>query len=280
MALIFLHIPKAAGSTLQAIIERQYHPESVYTIDGTRVRESIETFKQLSEAQRVGIRVLQGHMSFGLHRYLPQPTVYITLLREPVERILSHYHYVLSQPSHYLHQQVVGAGMSLKDYVSSGISLELDNGQTRILSGVEELEASAGFGSCSSDMLAEAKRNLGKHFAVVGLSERFDESLLLLRRAFGWRHVYYTRQNVGTVGSSSAELDCETRGALKRWNELDSELYEFARGLFEQKIEEQGPAFRQDLKRFRLLNTAYGRLSTTFESRGMRSLLSRRRWAP
>ncbi len=34
------------------------------------------------------------------------------------------------------------------------------------------------------------------HFAVVGLSEKVDESLLLLKRSFGWKNIFYIKANV------------------------------------------------------------------------------------
>ena len=37
---ISLHIPKAAGSTLHKIIERQYKPNAIFSIDGQCLRES------------------------------------------------------------------------------------------------------------------------------------------------------------------------------------------------------------------------------------------------
>lgn len=86
-SLIFLHIAKASGSTLHRIIERQYPAEVIYSIDGLNVAESTNKFKNLSREQRQKIKVLKGHMSFGLHEYLPRPSTYITMLREPVERV-------------------------------------------------------------------------------------------------------------------------------------------------------------------------------------------------
>ena len=47
--------------------------------------------------------------------------------------------------------------------------------------------------------LAQAKRNLDR-FLVVGLTERFDESFILIRRALGWRLPMYERHNVSKAG--------------------------------------------------------------------------------
>ena len=92
-AMLFLHIHKTAGTTLNRIIEREYNPFLVYTIEGKRIEWSIDHFKRLSEARRTRLRVIKGHMSFGLHEFLPQPSTYITFLRDPIERCISSYSY-------------------------------------------------------------------------------------------------------------------------------------------------------------------------------------------
>jgi len=39
--------------------------------------------------------VISGHLYFGIHREIPRPTAYFTMLRDRVDRILSNYYYVL-----------------------------------------------------------------------------------------------------------------------------------------------------------------------------------------
>ena len=130
-AVIFLHIPKSGGTTMHAIIERQYPADRIYTIDGTHVRESIAAFKAMPEAERARLLVLKGHMAFGLHEWLPQPSTYITLLRHPVERAISHYYHILRTPHHTHHPTVVSRNMSLYDFAEAGVSRLINNGQTR-----------------------------------------------------------------------------------------------------------------------------------------------------
>ncbi len=38
------------------------------------------------------IHLLGGHLPFGIYQYLPSDSRYITFLRDPVERTLSHYY--------------------------------------------------------------------------------------------------------------------------------------------------------------------------------------------
>jgi hypothetical protein len=272
--IIFLHIPKAAGSTLQRIIEEEYSSPAIFKIDGSCIQQSIDDFKQLPESQRASIAALMGHMGFGLHQFLPQPATYITLLRDPVERVISDYYYVLRSPNHYRHYEVTAKNMSLKEYVVSGISTETNNCQTRRLSGAEQevlqkpfVSAGIAFGECPVNILKLAKENLRQWFAVVGLVERFDKTLILLRRAFGWRVPLYVKKNVTKDRPSKADISRAALSAIEEYNQLDIELYRYARGLFQDTINQQAGAFKWELCAFKLLNKVYGRYRLSASSR-------------
>ena len=71
-ALIFLHIPKTAGTTLNRIIEWQYSPFEIFTMDPYRIRATPERLKRLPEGRRRRLRVVRGHMFYGVHECLPQ----------------------------------------------------------------------------------------------------------------------------------------------------------------------------------------------------------------
>lgn len=259
-SLIFLHIPKAAGTTLHRIIDRLYKQTTVFTIDGARVQESICQFKKLPEAQREEIRVLKGHMHFGLHEYLPRPSTYITILRNPVDRVISNYYYVLRTPAHRLYHEVKSKRMTLKDYVRSRMNPELDNGQTRLLSGVE----GRAFGECSTEMLEIAKKNLQQFFSVAGLSERFDETLILLKRTFRWRTPFYIKANVTRNRHLTEDFSKDTLNLIEKYNELDIDLYRYTKKMFKELISQQTPGYERELKAFEVLNKVYGKFIYSF----------------
>ncbi len=58
------------------------------------MHQSITQLKNMPEEKRNKIRCLKGHMPFGLHKYLLNSSVYLTVLREPIERVISHYYFV------------------------------------------------------------------------------------------------------------------------------------------------------------------------------------------
>lgn len=262
--LIFLHIPKTAGQTLHTIIEKQYNTNQVFSI-GRNTQERIEEFKQLSEEERKNIRVLKGHMLFGMHEFMAQPCTYITFLRDPIERIISSYYYVLREPNHYLHNLVISKQMSLKDFVSSGISTDLDNGQTRRLSGVSagRLLGSKNitFGNCDPSLLKIAKENLLNYFSVVGISEKFDESLLWFKQTLDWNNCFYVRKNVTINRPLNQDISEDALDEIRKHNQLDLELYQYWNNVFIEKITNKGALFTTKLEKFRRFNSFYCRVA-------------------
>lgn len=247
---IFLHIPKTAGSTLYRIIEAHYRAQEIYTVwvDG-----SLDDFKRLDAGSKSELKVLRGHFGFGLHDFLPGPSRCFTLLREPVARVISYDAFVRRTPRHYSYDLVTSNKMSLADFIASKKDCMLDNAQTRLLSGLESGHE-VPFGECGPDMLEAAKRNLRDAFAVVGLTERFDETLLLLREAFGWRRLFYARQNVSAKRPEKEELPSSTLDAILQINALDVQLYQYAQRLFEEQVGQYGASFAEDVDAFQATN--------------------------
>jgi len=66
--LIFLHIPKAAGTTLHSILESHYAAENTHSIYDPD--EAAREFAAWPLEKREPIRLLKGHLAFGLHELL------------------------------------------------------------------------------------------------------------------------------------------------------------------------------------------------------------------
>lgn len=237
--LVFLHIPKTAGMTLGSALRWNFRQGERIRLD-TLDRPLNEELERIPLEKRSRMRFLWGHMPYGAHRHLPLRCEYITALRQPVARVISTYRYILRASNHVLHDRVMAAQISLEEYVESGLDTgQTENSQTRQLSGRQ-------FGDLDRAALEEAKRNL-ETFLVVGLTERFEETIALARRAVGLRMPLYVTRGVSRpfeVSERAVELIGER-------NELDLELYDFARDLFSEEIARQSSSFAFEASMFR-----------------------------
>lgn len=231
--LIFLHIPKAAGTSLQEVVVRQYAGGKCYRFTGDT--QQWLDFPNLPEEERSSYDALIGHVHFGVHRFLLEPATYMTMLRDPIDRVVSHYYYVKSDPSHYLHERVVKHDYTLEEFAITRASHELDNDQVRWLTVKHHFEVP--IGSVDRTLLEEAKWNLQHGIEVLGLTERFDESLLCFQKAFGWHDVTVReRKNVNAERPPLLQIEPEALEAIRITNRYDIELYEFAKALFEEQL--------------------------------------------
>ncbi|PIQ16502.1 MAG: hypothetical protein COW67_02690, partial [Flavobacteriales bacterium CG18_big_fil_WC_8_21_14_2_50_32_9] len=77
--LIFMHIPKNAGTTLDTILNRIYPSESIFSIHPVSNNKlNTDEFINLKESEKKKIRLLKGHINFGIHKYLAGESGYVT----------------------------------------------------------------------------------------------------------------------------------------------------------------------------------------------------------
>jgi hypothetical protein len=240
----FLHIPKTAGTTLNSILSREYGPDECYEImmrgmawippRPTIIRRPLISFSKVLRLRtavrsRRKLRLVRGHFDLSIAKHLPADTHFFTLLRDPAERAISHYYHYRRRAIDRLHPLAMRS--TLKEWVSGCGIVEMDNGQTRRLAGEMNLPC----GRVTPAMLEHAISRLTR-FAVVGLTERFDESLVLLQRAFGWRVRPPSAQNVGENRPPRIDVSEEALETIERCNRFDRELYRFASDLFETRV--------------------------------------------
>lgn len=242
-ALIFLHIPKTAGTTLNRIIERQYSPLSIFTMDPYRIRATPERLRKLSESRRSHLRMVRGHMYYGIHELLPQGGTYFTVLREPVARFFSSYYFIQRRPLHPMHRKVKTDKIGVEDFIR--LTPRRQNLQCSLIAGIKN------DGTSDARVLDQAKENLEKSFSVVGISERFEESLMLMAQAFDWKIPFYENRK---VSKTRPQVDSGAVEMIREHNQLDLELYDFGKKLFEESLHKNEVAVREGLDALRKLS--------------------------
>jgi hypothetical protein len=94
---IFVHIPKTAGSSLARALRPEGNPLHPLCLPGTQ-HETLNAFRS-----RVGEEALEGYRIF-------------TVVRDPLQRLISHYRYLKSNPSVFPEMREVD---SLDEYVAA-----------------------------------------------------------------------------------------------------------------------------------------------------------------
>lgn len=270
--LIFLHIPKNAGTTLVHVIRRQYPKQSVFWFSYDRP-ELVAKFEKMDEKERGELLCLGGHIPFGIHEEFKDiPVTYITMLRDPVARFISEY----GQLSRVLQSGNWRSGSwrppierlkSLGDYLDYRIETNAMEVQTRFIGGYALPPGTQRqFEPLPEDALQRAKDNLRKHFLVTGITQRFDESLLLMKRRLGWKsHIFYARQNTAPQVASYSDIPTELLERIIEHTRIDAELVCFAEELLDEAIAAEGDDFQKELGKLHRVNHTLFTLSNTWK---------------
>ena len=239
----FMHIPKTAGTTLHQIIRQQYGEEQIFRayigVGAATLQEHINNLRfrlDQENNQNQEIKLILGHVGFGLHEILGRDLTYITFLRHPIDRVISWYYHQQRIPSAKYYQEC--QSLSLKELITRYQPIPTDNHQTRFVAG-DTLREKLGlpnaidYGYCNQELLNQAKENLKKYFLVVGIQENFDDSLSLLQKSLGWQNISYAKEN---IGENKQVISQSEISFLQEHNYWDIELYEYAKKLFQQQL--------------------------------------------
>lgn len=252
--LLFLHVQKTAGSTLHNIIARQYPKRNTFNIYNTI--HDLEKFERLSTGEKEKIRLVKGHFPFGLHEQLSGSSEYITILRDPVERTISHFYHAREDRTHWHYKTLNEKNYTLAEALEKGVMPNLDNNMVRMISGNNR----APYGECSEAMLEKAMHNLENHFSVIGLQTRFDEFIHQAAQRFGWKKTLcYRKARVGKTRPQQQALDVRTMELIRSFNRLDQKLFDTWKPLIEQRIADAGNKFQEEVNLFKQKNQRFNR---------------------
>lgn len=229
--LAFVHVEKAAGTTVHQI-QKRWFGAGYCPVEKWSLEDDAFSADDLRRLRRLypRLRAIGGHWvkPYGDLERGACPVLWWTLLREPLARCASHYQYQV---------QRMGKTLSFEEWIADP---RYRNFQTKKLVGCGDPEAAA--------------RLLAERFVFVGLAERFDESMLMLRRRVApERPLRWIPENVASGDELKSSLleDAERRALLAEANRADLELYRYvAEELFPRERAAYGErALAADLER-------------------------------
>jgi hypothetical protein len=274
--LIFFHIPKTGGITMKIIVRNCLpdehfdcdlsHPDTALWVRSTA--RIAEKFHQLPEEKQRAVRCMVGdHVSMDVAGIFGRPSKFFTVVREPVDRVISNFFFSRTKrelPSHRFIRD-----MTLEEYLDSGIGLDHDNHQVRMLSGCPKLDAPwdpkgrrISTPPVERRHLDMAKRNIEERFIVAAPMEKFTALVWFLKRLYVWpiHRVFFQILNETPKRPRLDAISETTRKRLETLNQYDIELYEWVKERFAAQIQPLEPDFSREVRLFEMLNRSVRRI--------------------
>ncbi len=206
----FVHINKTGGTTVKFILRNSSWLRHCDLLP--KRRRAVAEAGDIAFVQKVffwGINSITGHSLRPWVDDLPVSINYFTMLRDPLQRCLSHYQHVKRA------QRRLGRDITFEEFMHDQRNTDY---QVRHIAGVPDVE--------------KAKEILKSRFFFVGLMERFDESMRILQKIFPYPlTLQYRPLHVAKDNKAKQEIlnSAADRDLLSRGNQHDLALYAFVR---------------------------------------------------
>ena len=208
---LHLHIPRTGGCTLQRYLRNSLRWR------GECLTKISDRYALCPIKSNIPVALISGHFSWGLHTAFPD-SVYVVVLREPVERVRSIHSYISQNRRHP--KSDIYNRHSIPELLKP--HCQLVNGQTRQLSGQH-----ASGREMSVDDLGVAKLHLSQDNVVLLTTESLQKGMVKLTERLQIPPPVVLRRHNKSV---KAVIDAETRGIIAASNTLDIALYDWALG--------------------------------------------------
>lgn len=234
--LVLTHIQKTAGNSVIAYLRSCLTKERIVRIHEFEMSTREKIQEVLQEKFNL-FDVVAGHIPFcrRVDLLIDRTAFNISIMREPVDRIVSLYFYLKANAS-WLEQgkRIVEEGLTAEKFAYSDVYF--DNHMVRMMCDVEPADVE--HGKCTKDMLEQAKANIVKHFLLVGLTELPSQYVNMLASLFCWAGDDMPRENVNEKRSPLSSVPESAIKALREQNGYDVELYEFVSKLWKVTTED------------------------------------------
>ena len=200
--IIYLHIPKTAGTSFRLSAEQYFGPEQVLNDYGEKspntsddIRNSVYDSNDTKALRASGLRknFLTGHFALAKYREIFPDSPVVTFFRDPVDRVISEYFHF---SSHYNFEG------SLRDFYTKS---HFQNRQAHALSGA-----------------------LPTDLDYFGITEQYDKSLQMFNRRYS-TNFPMAKLNTGRYQGGTQELaSAEEIAEIEALNQRDIELYDYA----------------------------------------------------
>jgi len=250
--LVFHHIAKTAGTSMRSVVKANYRRGELLELYGPN-RGSVEWYNDyyhsLSFRRKSAIKCIAAHSAHYLIPVIDRPFRVFSMLRDPVDRVISLYYFakVLAKQGKTkgigarLGQEIERRGWGLEDiYLNVGgkdsgadgeyqLFAPFFNGQSRAIIAPHRTTADLPFYSETTDIVTSFQSSLDellrRHY-VVGVTERYEESITLFAEAFGWQRTFIERKNTSKQRPRGKEIHGELAMLIRSFNQMDNHIHQ------------------------------------------------------
>lgn len=239
--LIFMHMPKTAGTTVAARFRAALQPAEFLPLYGIRrTRNEIEqAIGEMEAERRQRIRVVCGHQVwYGIHELFDRPPRYVTVLREPASRVISHFWHLSRNPESVYFEGIRDGRITLDSWLAGESNPHTINQMTRYLArdqvGRDPADHEAE--TVTEATLSRAIERLSR-FWFVGLTAALDLDLSRLLGRLGLEDAGQN-ERLGEPQSKRDRLDIDPAllGVSLRSNWADHRLFSYGTMLRERLL--------------------------------------------
>ena len=301
--LIFLHIPKTGGISLIEAINKMLKYKNTLWIENAssfippaaaatpppplqrmtsstqKLQREIDSFLKMPQEMRDRLDFIYGHMPYGIHQFLSRPCLYITMLRDPVQRSLSGYYQLMrdvknntalnwnipvqDRNKYTFEEYMIGKHRILKEAFKNQFISYLNNIPHR-----NTIEADGNIRQ-QEEHMETVKEYMQKHFMLAGTTQRHSDFLFLLCRMTGHKPPFYLIENKTPAAQRmrSAQLKPDVLAELYRRRAAEYEVYRYVQQLFQEKWDALPAAQRLQAHLYRFILKACHSKMADFASR-------------
>jgi len=245
----FCHVVKTAGTTLRSWLASLWPDELVFPA------RTWGELVELAPTQLLEARLVAGHFGGRFPRFFPEPLEIMTIVRDPIEHVLSRHGQMLADPRDALHE------FAQRDAATIGALLASERGRALVSNrqskdlGLDDVapglarywRASQGRPPYADvpqppDPFPSFEELLGRALGLldrcawVGVVERFDESVTLLAHALGVEVPgTLAPTNTGILRVATSDLLDTDRERLEALNGYDRILHAHATRLVDER---------------------------------------------
>ncbi len=247
--LVFLHHPKTGGTTLRHLLVKNFPEDKVCP-------ERFNGLRFLAAGELAHYRLFSGHFDLPSIRLIPGRKKIITMLREPVARLISLYYFLRAHRP----QVIDNDGLELARLANKHAMAEffqadevrshptINNSLTRVLTGVIDSYRWEGIRPTTPlnpVVLSDAAREL-ESLDGFGILDRYEDSIELMFKSLGMPlpTVIEPRQVLDVIVNEEAGLrriqrervTPEIRNIISSLVRIDIKLYRHACAIFESRL--------------------------------------------